>query len=229
MTRGRMMGIYSRFINEVIEKEYHYKCVPLGEKTQDNEIEIVKLGDVRHLAIINMMFLGYSPYEIMIMAGHSSMNTQMNYCNHVETFATAKSHVLHEMVVNNCLGSNIEYSSSQYFLEKRRLGEKFTSLPKVEEGKGRCLNGDSVDECYSISCVFCPYFVPESNFSDEFYEILDNENKKALDTIKIELSRILLDGIIDIKSANQIGKKLGGLLNQKIVIENYKFLKEEDE
>ena len=108
LTYMTMQTIYKHFKKEVIEQEYGYHMVPLGQKQDENDIEEVKMGDVRHLASINLMMMGYNPLYIMELAGHYKLNTQMGYYNHVDTFATAKSHVLREMMKR--AGDNLNFN-----------------------------------------------------------------------------------------------------------------------
>ena len=81
-----MNTIYNHFLKDVVEDIYGYHIVPLGQRKDDNDIEKIKLG--------------YNPLYIMELAGHTRLETQMGYYNHVETFATAKTNVLKNMIMN---------------------------------------------------------------------------------------------------------------------------------
>lgn len=162
LTHITMQTIYNHFRKEIIEQEYGCHLVPLGQRKDENDIEEVRMGDVRHLAIINLMMMGYNPLYIMELAGHHKLNTQMGYYNHVDTFATAKSHVLKEMMKR--MENNMDfkdYGSGDYVLQKNKLGASYYDLPSVFDGKGRCRSRNFPHDCVYTECIFCPHFIPE--------------------------------------------------------------------
>ena len=229
LTHITMQTIYNHFKKEVIEQEYGYHVVPLGQKQDENDIEEVKMGDVRHLAIINLMMMGYNPLYIMELAGHRKLNTQMGYYNHVDTFATAKSHVLKEMIKK--AGSSPDFSkfgSGDFVMQKNLLGAFYYGLPLVFDGKGRCRSKNFPYECVYTECIFCPHFIPDRNLSSEYYDALKEENEKDLEALQMEL-KLLMAGSIDNRRFEKVGKKIGVTLNQKILIHAYQHLQEEKE
>lgn len=229
ITHVTMQTIYNHFKKEVIEREYGYHMVPLGQKKDENDIEEVKMGDVRHLAIINLMMMGYNPLYIMELAGHRKLNTQMGYYNHVDTFATAKSHMLKEMIKRT--GNNLDfkdYDSGDYVIQKNLLGASYYDLPLVSDGKGRCRSRDFPYECVCTECIFCPHFIPDRNLSKEYYDALKEENEKDMETLRMEL-KLLMQDYTDNKKFEEMGKKIGVSLNKKILINAYRHLWEEKE
>lgn len=203
--------------------------VPLGQKKDENDIEEVKMGDVRHLAIINLMMMGYNPLYIMELAGHRKLNTQMGYYNHVDTFATAKSHMLKEMIKRT--GNNLDfkdYDSGDYVIQKNLLGASYYDLPLVSDGKGRCRSRDFPYECVCTECIFCPHFIPDRNLSKEYYDALKEENEKDMEALRMEL-KLLMQDYTDNKKFEEMGKKIGVSLNKKILINAYRHLWEEKE
>lgn len=229
LTHMTMQTIYNHFKKEVIEQEYGYHMVPLGQKKEKNDIEEVKMGDVRHLAIINLMMMGYNPLYIMELAGHHKLNTQMGYYNHADTFATAKSHVLKEMMKR--AGDNLnfkEYDSGGYVIQKSKLGASYYDLPLVADGKGRCRSKDFPNDCVYTECIFCPHFIPDRNLSREYYDALKEENEKDMEALQMEL-RLLMQDYVDNRKFEKVGKKIGVSLNKKIMINAYRHLWEEKE
>lgn len=229
LTHVTMQTIYNHFKKEIIEQEYGYRVVPLGQRENENDIEEVKMGDVRHLAIINLMMMGYNPLYIMELAGHHKLNTQMGYYNHVDTFATAKSHVLKEMMRNTKSNLNFEdYGGGDYVLQKSKLGASYYDLPLVFDGKGRCKSKNFPSDCVYTECIFCPQFIPDRNLSKEYYDALREENEKNLEALQMEL-KLLMSDSIDNRKFDEAGKKIGVTLNQKILIHAYQHLREEIE
>lgn len=229
LTHITMQSIYKHFKQEVIEQEYGYHIVPLGQRVNDNDIEEIKMGDVRHLAIINLMMMGYNPLYIMELAGHSRLNTQMAYYNHVDTFATAKSHVLKEMMKRTENSLEVEaYGSGDYVLQKQLLGASYYDLPLVFDGKGRCRSRNFPYDCVCTECIFCPHFIPDRNLSREYYDALKKENEKDLEALQMEL-KLLMGDYADKRKYEKVGKQIGVTLNKKILINAYRHLQEEME
>lgn len=229
LTFSTMISIYKHFKLEVIEKEYGYHIVPLGQRKNDNDIEEIKMGDVRHLAIINLMMMGYNPLYIMNLAGHYELKSQMGYYNHIDTFATAKSHVLKEMMKNS--ENNVkftDYGSGGFVLQKQLLGASYYDLPLVFDGKGRCRSKNFPYDCVYTECIFCPYFIPDRNLSKEYYDALKKENEKDLEVLQMEL-KLLMQDYIDNRKFEKVGKDIGVTLNKKILINAYQHLWEEEE
>lgn len=227
ITHVTMQTIYNHFKKEVIEQEYGYHMVPLGQKKDENDIEEVKMGDVRHLAIINLMMMGYNPLYIMELAGHRKLNTQMGYYNHVDTFATAKSHVLKEMMKRTENNLNFkDYDSGDYVIQKSKLGASYYDLPLVFDGKGRCRSKDFPNDCVYAECIFCPHFIPDRNLSREYYDVLKEENEKDMEALQMEL-RLLMQDYVDNRKFEKVGKKIGVSLNKKIMLNAYRHLWEE--
>lgn len=229
LTYVTMRTIYNHFKEEIIEQEYGYHVVPLGQRKNENEIEEVKMGDVRHLAIINLMMMGYNPLYIMELAGHHKLNTQMGYYNHVDTFATAKLHVLKEMIKKAENNLNFDdYGGGDYVIEKNLLGASYYDLPLVFDGKGRCRSKNFPYECVCTECIFCPHFIPDRNLSREYYNALKEENEKDLEALQMEL-KLLMQDYTDNRRFEKVGKKIGVTLNKKILINAYQHLREEKE
>ena len=227
ITHTTMQTIYQHFKKEIIEQKYGCHFVSLGKRKNENDIEEIKMGDVRHLAIINLMMMGYNPLYIMELAGHHKLNTQMGYYNHLNTFATAKSHVLKEIMKR--MENNMDfkdYGSGDYVLQKNLLGASYYDLPSVFDGKGRCRSKNFPDDCVYTECIFCPYFIPDRNLSKEYYDALKNENEKDLEALQMEI-KLLVQDFIDNRELEKVGKKIGVTLNKKILINAYRHLQEE--
>lgn len=229
ITHITMQTIYKHFKKEIIEQEYGYHMIPLGQKKNENDIEEVKMGDVRHLAIINLMMMGYNPLYIMELAGHHKLTTQIGYYNHVDTFATAKSHVLKEMMKKAENNLNFkDYGSGDYVLQKKLLGASYYDLPLVFDGKGRCRSKNFPYECVYTECIFCPHFIPDRNLSREYYDALKEENEKDWETLQMEL-KLLMGDYTDSRKFEKVGKEIGVTLNKKILINAYQHIREERE
>lgn len=227
-----MKAIYRHFLKEVVEEIYGYHIVPLGQRVNDNDIERIKMGDVRHLTIINMMMMGYNPLYIMELAGHTKLDTQMGYYNHVETFATAKTNVLKNMIMKNKAlapygidkPGDINDSDTPIngLVQRELLGSSYYSLPLVMKGKGRCKNTNAPVGCVSNGCLFCKYFISEENLTNESYDYKKKQLDNDMELYKMELNYLMKDMILDVMAFDEVGQKISVTLNKKIVLDAYK-------
>ena len=84
-------GDYSR-ISEEEKGRYHIRYA----KKSDSKIklEVIKLGDVRHIAIINMIRHGCSVQALKKICHHESIDISLHYGNNIDQFETAHMFVL---------------------------------------------------------------------------------------------------------------------------------------
>ena len=156
------MNIYYRaFQKEVVEGQYHYKMVR-SRITKGRELPYIYYGDTRHMAIMNMMLQGMNPIYIAQLAGHHTLDAQVGYYSHLETFTTAKSYVLRQFMKGNNLlkRPSRDTNMGEKVVKKEILGTDYYALPKVAKGQGRCSSQNIPYECNHKSCLFCKYFFP---------------------------------------------------------------------
>jgi hypothetical protein len=98
----------AKFYRDIIHKRYNvnllkipggYKKILqkvnlLSDEAKDSINSMLSPGDLRHLAIINMMLQGYNPVEIKRLAGHVDIKTQMSYLNHMSFWVDSEIHQL---------------------------------------------------------------------------------------------------------------------------------------
>lgn len=84
-----------KFYIEIIHKQYKvnilsaikdYKEVIQCDPEKDSIQSMILAGDLRHMAIINMMMQGFDKVEIQRLAGHVSEETQFGYYSHMENW-----------------------------------------------------------------------------------------------------------------------------------------------
>ena len=65
------------FFNEIISQEYGYQVNYFSFPTRldENEINLIHIGDTRHIAMINLIAEGASPVTAMLLAGHEDVTT----------------------------------------------------------------------------------------------------------------------------------------------------------
>lgn len=91
------------FFKEIIHEKYKINIISINKHYQTNystrskdalisdsaigSIDtMINLGDLRHIAIINMMMQGYDKVEIQRLAGHITEDIQYSYFNHMENW-----------------------------------------------------------------------------------------------------------------------------------------------
>lgn len=225
-TNKKMDIYYKAFQKEVVEGQYGYKVVKTYD-IKEGEIPYIHYGDTRHLAILNMMQQGVNPVYIAKLAGHHTLDAQMGYYSHLETFTTAKTYMLNQFMKNNHhLKRNMteeDVGKTGSIIKKSLLGADYYSLPKVLNGQGRCSSKNIPYECSHKSCIFCKYFFPE-HMTEDYLEYCRKENDRDLNMIRKELKELF--GQVSLRddiALQQDALKLGALLNQKIMIDSYTY------
>lgn len=229
-TLEKMNKYYHAFQKEVVEEKYHYKVVRSRE-TKDGELPYIYYGDTRHLAIMNMMLQGINPIYIAQIAGHHTLDAQVGYYSHLETFTTAKSYVLSQYMKENNLFKrpSSDTNMGEKIIEKELLGADYYSLPKVAKGQGRCSSKNIPYECNHKSCLFCRYFFPE-NVSEDQLAYYKKENDRNMAFVKKSLQNLFRQLTMrDDKKMKQDALQLSVLLNQKIVLDSYRYREEKRE
>lgn len=230
-TYKKMNEYYKTFQNEIVQGQYNYKVVR-SHDTKEGELPYIFYGDTRHFAIMNMMLMGTNPIYIAQISGHHTLDAQIGYYSHVDTFVTAKAYVLNKFMKKDVLlgKNNLEQDARNVtaLIKRDMLGAGFYTLPEVMGGQGRCSSKNFPYECNHKSCLFCKFFLAE-NVSESYLDRYREENEKDIQMIKTELKGLL--GQItqrDELSIRQDALQLGALLNQKIFIDSYTYMKGEE-
>lgn len=187
LTYTNMVTILHYFYQEVIHDRYGLNIVSnqLGRHLGKNEIGIIRLGDTRHIALINLMQEGGTPAIAMFLSGH--MNTEMAsaYYTNISTFLECKIARQHRRV----LGGQVEYAIRPYVPKAvEKLGTILQSGGKCFSDaykKGQitdCLNviGPSGEIGYCQSCKFYSNGDGIRNDIDDFYKRNIKEDCNAL-------------------------------------------------
>ena len=229
-TREKMNIYYKAFQKEIVEGQYDYKVVR-SHDTKEGELPYIYYGDTRHLAIMNMMLQGMNPIYIAQLAGHHTLDAQVGYYSHLETFTTAKSYILSQFMKGNNLlkRPSRDTNMGEKVVKKEILGTDYYALPKVAKGQGRCSSRNIPYECNHKSCLFCRYFFPE-NVSEDLLSFYKEENDRNMAFVKKSLQTLF--GQITLRDDAEIKQdaiQLSVLLSQKIMIDSYRYREEKKE
>ena len=181
---------------------------------------------------MNMMMQGVNPIYIAQLAGHHTLDAQVGYYSHLETFATSKTYALNQFMKRNGMMKqnhfNHDAGSAGNVIRKDLLGADYYKLPKVAGGQGRCRSQNVPYDCSHRSCLFCQYFLPE-NVSEDYLAAYEEENERDMEMIKKELKEFLAQNANrDDRAIKQDALQLGALINQKIFIDSYKYKEGEE-
>lgn len=76
----------SLFYREVIQNKYGYTVVSNSSRLDDGEIGMIRLGDMRHIAMVTLAVSGGSPSICKELAGHDSIEISAHYYSNLTTF-----------------------------------------------------------------------------------------------------------------------------------------------
>lgn len=225
ITLNKFNNLFKMFEKEVVENLYHYEIVALGTVESGNQIERIRLGDTRHLAFMNMLMQGLNPLYIQRIGGHYTLEEQLSYCNHLDTFTSAKTYVLSKMLNNKNevyyrnYSDNVDWGLKQ--TEKELLGAKFYQLPKVKDGAGRCTSTNFPTDCKCEECLFCEHFIPEKDVAQTYISELKQNNLQNIEIKKELLKKLLKEQFKDEKEIGTVSRNLASLINQEIILDAY--------
>jgi len=228
-THEKMNKYYHAFQKEIVEGQYHYKVVR-SRDMKEGELPYIYYGDTRHLAIMNMMLQGINPIYIAQLAGHHTLDAQVGYYSHLETFTTAKSYILSQFMKGNSLlkRPSSDANMGEKIVGKELMGADYYSLPKVAKGQGRCSSKNIPYECNHKSCLFCKYFFPE-NVTEDQLNFYKEENDRNRAFVQKSLQNLFgQTSLINETELQQNAFKFSVLLNQKIMIDSYRCREEKD-
>lgn len=118
----------------------------------------VRPGDTRHLAFINLKRQGYHPVEIARVGGHTSLQSQYHYFNHITNYVDLEIlQLVTQIDLNSYYNkikkeSNNEYSLGTSFVEKYVLRPANTPT-KIKMEDGYCT--DPEQRCKTEDCWEC--------------------------------------------------------------------------
>jgi hypothetical protein len=183
------------FYKQIIQDRYGYNV--LMDQNQPvlagaKDIEYIRLGDTRHIALINLIAEGASPVAAMVLAGHDNPEMSAHYYSNISTLIECRVHRQYKKMLS---GEQVYALSVPR--SKLSVGE---SVPC--DGGGYCYSekarhGD-YSECYKVTgpagemgyCPNCDYY---RDSDESFFE------SKELYT-----RRIADEGILLYKIVNQV-------------------------
>jgi len=182
-TYNHFVAILNSFYVEIVNEKYQ---VPYEEK--------IRPGDTRHFAFLNLMRQGYHPVEIARLGGHTSLQAQYHYHQHMEYWVDIE--IIQLMQRFNFVQGNVsksgekaQKSSSMYFDDeyiREKILKPNESNFEIEVEIGVCTDPDMY--CQVDKCFYC-----------EHWKISQDEYLDKKDAIEKELQncRSVTDKLIE--------------------------------
>ncbi len=176
LTYVNMVTILRYFYSEVICGIYGYRIISDEETRhlEDKEIQRIRLGDARHVALINLMQEGGTPATAMFLAGHTNEEMAAHYYSNLETMIECQTYREYRKYI----GSDKKYQISVQGLLPP--AEKHVSLADGGTCYSSAYMSGSITDCrkacgengeigYCLSCRF--YRGPSISFfeGDDIY------------------------------------------------------------
>ena len=142
-----MTTILKYFYSEIICGLYGYTVISDDETRhlKDGEIQMIRLGDARHIALINLMQEGGTPATAMFLAGHTNEEMAAHYYSNLETMIECQTYREYRRYI----GSDRKYQISIQDM-----------LPQTEEHAplsdgGSCYSGSYMNGDFSDCSKAC--------------------------------------------------------------------------
>ncbi|WP_044936591.1 hypothetical protein [Pseudobutyrivibrio sp. LB2011] len=128
-----------------------------------------RLGDLRHLSMINMIVMGISPSVIMEFAGHDSISSSCHYYNN-------------SINMNKSRLMSLAYRNGRKFIKKNKY---WNSEERIQVIGGYC-HCDDISKCASENgCeIGCEYFEPNKKSEIDKEAELQFEIDKKVEDLK---------------------------------------------
>lgn len=182
----------ARFFKEIIHEKYKINIISInkshsssyfwklnGSLISDSAVgsidAMINLGDLRHIAIINMMMQGYDKVEIQRLAGHITEDMQFSYYNHMENWMDIEIQKIEKEFnqyepINSMFNENeisFLHPNTQRFFENQSKRNYISNAKKQQQEDSLKLDlGSCMDKsmpCPSFSwkhrgCYFCEHW-----------------------------------------------------------------------
>jgi len=178
------------------------------------------------LAFCSMMLQGFNPHTIAVMGGHTNVNSQMHYSNHMETFVESSVQMLSNSLLNMINNdTTIQFSEINRLniLKFSVLGDDFYDLPKVPGG--RCNSKNIPYDCHVSDCIYCNSFTYDPKEDQVLYEIRRKVNKEIYSKLNFIKATLRNKQHNSVESLESNANSLKTLVNQSAILEAYRLIR----
>lgn len=219
LTYTNLNTILKHFFNEVISQQlgYHVYHIEAPHRLEENEINFIRIGDTRHIAMINLIAEGSNPVTAMLLAGHDNITTSSHYFSNLSQFIECRSYQVYRKLMSSQTSYEISKCQPQY-----TIGKAFVTL----DNKGRCYSpkfatGDFSD-CLNVisshaelgACTSCPFYRKPGK---DFFS-MDSAFKKGIEEEALVVDQAIKRVRLNKGHVEEIGE---ALLKLKTVSHSY--------
>lgn len=192
----QMYMLFHDFFEDIVTKKYGYIIVAKGKNAEigDGEIEYFQFGDSRHIAFLNLLLSGFSPYTIAQIGGHTTIRQQMHYYDHLETYLASKVYTMAtEARMSLKVSAGLFDIREKYAISKAVINvnnDELQLMRKIE--LGWCDSENFPYECEFDDCLNCPHSI----IDEEHQKMIPEKLKQYEDNIHHHVNfikRILSD------------------------------------
>lgn len=209
-----------KFYIEILSKRKNIKIVDddyLKDKVNDlanepvlldNEIKVLRAGDTRHFAMINMVLNDFNPMLVKDFAGHTNINTSYHYFGNISEVVKCISYNKYQELCEYDK-ENLVYENNNITANKILLSMNEDNNCTTEVDFGICLstkffNGD-LNDCKEVGadCDVCKFF---KRTIKETSEVRKEKLNKYEDNIKKEgelLAKLLKNSEDNVKEIGE--------------------------
>ena len=197
-TTNNLYQLLNRFYTDIMQLRYSLNLVEPDVQPGKNEINRIRLGDARHVAIINLMVSGSSLVACRELSGHLDVYSAQNYYSNVRAFLEALNfEYLTPQRAEKALPQYTSYPEHQLLVSDLGL---VTQIPAGMCASARYKDGDYSDCALAVdsyghigACSHCKYLIPNHASLVDYSEAADCELKKACALIREALNSYRTD------------------------------------
>lgn len=160
-----LTAVLDDFTDNFIPQYYGHLCQ--GIKLSFN------LGDTRHIAISNLILQGINPLTVASIAGQTSVQEQISYYGHIESYIESYTYLISKQFKNEYLTLHELKNMNTNYLRKSVINRTAMingSIPYREIPHGYCISQNYPYECFDSTyddiCI-CNHFVPSETIEQE--------------------------------------------------------------
>lgn len=154
-TYNNLKQCLAYFYRDIIQKRYGYVVVSDYERLCEGQIELIHLGDTRHISMIGLALSGGSPSICKELAGHDSIEISSHYYSNLKTFLDA---IGWERYRERQTGTEKAYGLSASREYPVRNG--FCQCEQVWRGEFTACESAVNEDGIPGSCEVCRWFLP---------------------------------------------------------------------
>jgi len=164
---GQMYKLFNAFFDEIVQGKFHYTIVEKanGGHVSTNEIERFQYGDSRHIAFLNLLLSGFSPYTIAQIGGHTTIHQQMHYYDHLEVFLSSKAYAMASEAGSAFQSLADGFDVREKFAISRIAAsvrpECLTTMRRIDIGY--CSSANFPYECEYDDCLNCTHSIVDED------------------------------------------------------------------